>query len=73
MCGITGLSNLQKIRHTTDNYDDYMQQMISKTKTYYARVALSYGAVKKGSTTSAAYPPSFYMHLKDHSCPLGDG
>jgi DNA polymerase, archaea type len=42
-----------------------MQQMISKTKTYYARVALSYGAVKKGSTTSTAYSPSFYMHLKD--------
>ena len=26
-----------------DNYNDYMQQMISKTKTYYARVASSAG------------------------------
>jgi DNA polymerase I len=45
--------------------DDYMRQMISKTKTYYKGCVKLWSRERGLTRTSAAFPPYFYMHLKD--------
>lgn len=45
----------------------HMQQVISKTKTYYARVASSYGAAKKRVSVTRPRKTSSPAEIKDGS------